>query len=80
MKQCSKCHLDKVSTDFYKTKISKDGLESSCKECKSLYIKNRWSNDVKYRELFHNQFGRGDNTKEQYWEFKCQSKKQKNQN
>lgn len=34
-KICSKCHVEKSVTDFYKRKTSKDGFRSSCKECEN---------------------------------------------
>jgi hypothetical protein len=33
MKVCSKCKIEKVSTDFYKDSKKKDGLKSCCKVC-----------------------------------------------
>ena len=35
MKICTKCDVEKEFTEFYKDKSKKDGLSSSCKECKS---------------------------------------------
>jgi hypothetical protein len=34
MKKCSKCKVEKEKFNFFKDKNKKDGLESSCKECK----------------------------------------------
>ena len=40
-KICSKCHLEKPVTEFYKAKHHKDGLSSACKSCKRLYSQAR---------------------------------------
>jgi hypothetical protein len=39
MKKCSKCKIIKNILDFHESKISKDGLYSSCKICKNLITK-----------------------------------------
>lgn len=33
MKTCTKCNIEKLLEDFYKSSKSKDGRKSSCKEC-----------------------------------------------
>jgi len=38
-KKCSKCGEVKAVSEFYKDKYSKDGVRSSCKECKKQYYK-----------------------------------------
>jgi rubrerythrin len=50
MKTCSKCLLLKTITSFY-TAPNKDGLEGQCKDCKSTYIKDKWSKDPLYKAL-----------------------------
>lgn len=35
MKICTKCNVEKELSEFYKDKSKKDGLSSSCKECKT---------------------------------------------
>lgn len=37
MKQCLKCNELKPPSDFYKNKLTKDGLSSSCKVCHNAY-------------------------------------------
>jgi hypothetical protein len=32
-KECSRCHETKLATDFYKHKLTKDGLYPYCKKC-----------------------------------------------
>lgn len=43
-KKCSKCKVEKEVCEFYKTKQNKDGIYSSCKECK---LKWRRENKLK---------------------------------
>ena len=43
MKICTKCHIDKPKSGFYKHKGGKDGLSSRCKDCDSIM-------NAKYRE------------------------------
>ena len=33
MKTCTKCHIDKQLSEFYKEKCKLDGLQSHCKKC-----------------------------------------------
>ena len=46
-KCCKQCGKIKLKTDFFKKKSNKDGLESICKECKSINRKNRYSHICK---------------------------------
>ena len=39
MKRCSKCKEVKLTTEFYKNKSSKSGLQSYCKDCEKLMTK-----------------------------------------
>lgn len=38
-KKCKTCKLDKDLIQFQKRKLSNDGLDLHCKECKSEYIR-----------------------------------------
>ena len=38
---CKKCGLSKDSEDFYNNKLSANGKESSCKECKKSIVRSR---------------------------------------
>jgi hypothetical protein len=40
VKICNKCHIPKVESEFYKNKATRDGLQSSCKECQSKIVEN----------------------------------------
>ena len=44
MKKCSKCKEEKPLEDFNKNKRSKDGRQSSCKECKREQNKQWYEN------------------------------------
>lgn len=39
MKRCTKCNIEKPTSEFSKDKQKKDGLRSSCKACKKAYDK-----------------------------------------
>jgi 5-methylcytosine-specific restriction endonuclease McrA len=70
VKNCNICSVEKNLTDFYKSKSSKDGLESFCKVCKNekskkIYLKNKehrllqsklyyYSNQERQREVKNN--------------------------
>ena len=41
MKKCNKCKIEKDNSLFSKRKLSKDGLDTWCKECKSAYGMSR---------------------------------------
>lgn len=51
MKPCSKCHIEKPLDSFYKRKLSHDGHEAECKECRKKRNK-AWFNENQER---HNQ-------------------------
>jgi hypothetical protein len=55
MKTCNVCKKDKECNDFYKSPLNKDGYEGKCKVCKSLYIKDKWTNDPSFKEK-HSQY------------------------
>jgi hypothetical protein len=48
MKLCKICNINKELTDFGIEKKSKDGLRSSCKECRKLESKKRYSENKEY--------------------------------
>jgi hypothetical protein len=43
MKTCSKCEVPKDNKSFCKDRQNKDGLQSVCKECKSIQIKKYYT-------------------------------------
>jgi hypothetical protein len=49
MKVCSKCKTSKDSTEFYKSKFTKDGLKSSCISCANKYREDHmiWFKELK---------------------------------
>lgn len=49
-KECSKCHVEKLTTEFNKDKTKKDGIYSSCKKC-SNELKSKYYSDNKTRLL-----------------------------
>lgn len=42
MKLCKWCNTEKEVTEFYKTKTTKDCLQTHCKECHNTYTRNRY--------------------------------------
>lgn len=44
MKHCKQCGLDKPTTEFYKNKSNKDGLQRCCKQCCNI-------NSKKFRDI-----------------------------
>ena len=56
MKECTKCGVQKGAADFYSDSQKKDGLSSSCKECKkvqnNLYTKNNRERKAKYDKMY----------------------------
>jgi hypothetical protein len=56
IKQCSICKINKPVNLFGKRSLSKDGLRSECKQCKSeLDLKTRRTKQGLIAELFHTQ-------------------------
>lgn len=45
MKHCFSCNLSKLESEFSINKSKKDGLQSSCKECRSKYLKKWYKNN-----------------------------------
>jgi hypothetical protein len=66
MKKCSKCGINKPLNEFYKTKVTLDGRQSSCKECciqnQKRYTQKHYQsvkNDPKWHEsykIYQNQY------------------------
>lgn len=59
MKQCSKCKIVKLESEFGKTRSTKDGLNTICKECRNKnsqerYNKNKEATSAKLRERYGN--------------------------
>lgn len=52
MKKCNKCGEVKPLTEFYKSKVNKDGLSGSCKKCCCINSK-KWqkNNPERYKEI-----------------------------
>jgi hypothetical protein len=44
-KRCSRCHEEKEVAAFYRRNASRDGRESSCKECDALVRRERYRRD-----------------------------------
>ena len=45
MKTCTKCHTEKTLDRFSKKKISKDGLNTKCRDCVNDYYKESYKKD-----------------------------------
>jgi hypothetical protein len=58
MKKCSKCKIEKDDSDFHKCNNTKDGLYSSCKECRKLvsaeYYKNNKETIIDTSKQYYN--------------------------
>ena len=67
-KICSKCGKELPLSEFYKCKISKDGLQWMCKECKKQYDKQWRADNPEYMKQYFKQWYT-DNTeaKKQYF-------------
>lgn len=56
MKECTKCGVQKSTADFYSDSQKKDGLSSSCKECKkaqiNMYAKRNREQKSKYDKMY----------------------------
>jgi hypothetical protein len=50
VKICTKCKIEKELSEFYKDKITKDGLTYKCKSCGKQYRQANRKNDKKYRQ------------------------------
>lgn len=49
-KLCRKCSEIKPSSEFFKQKKHRDGLQSYCKECARSYYRNKTLNDEDFRQ------------------------------
>jgi len=47
-KICTKCKVEKNTTEFNKKNRNKDGLSSQCRECNKLNLKAHYNNNKKY--------------------------------
>lgn len=54
VKQCKKCKRELPIENFYKSKYTKDGYRSYCKECDKDYDKNRDKLIEKQKEYTNN--------------------------
>jgi 5-methylcytosine-specific restriction endonuclease McrA len=49
MKRCTKCKENKSSTDFHRTKATKDGLHTRCKKCRLEHYRNKYNSEDKQK-------------------------------
>ena len=73
-KKCSKCGETKEVSEFYKKHTSKDGLQSSCKDCKRK-IDQKWHNNNKEKEDIRRKKHHKENREKEYKQYKERSKK-----
>ena len=48
MKICGTCKIEKPFTDFYKNSHHSDGIQSYCKNCNRLWVRNRYRKNKTY--------------------------------
>ncbi len=46
MKLCSRCQIEKETSDFFKSAAKKDGFRSECKQCSEMDRKNYYINNI----------------------------------
>ena len=46
MKQCNTCNVEKPLSEYYKLKISPDGKDYKCKQCRKAYSNQHYRNDI----------------------------------
>jgi len=69
MKPCSKCKIEKDSTQFDKDKRAKSGLSSQCKDCiKEYVLKNKEKIRIRQREWRENNKEKLTKDKKDYYE------------
>jgi len=51
-KKCSKCKQIKLTTEFYRNKSKKSGLESSCKACIKANVEMRKKDGILFKYVF----------------------------
>jgi len=49
-KICGKCKIPKPLDEFHKHRNGKYGVDGRCKECNNLHRRNKYANDVQYKE------------------------------
>lgn len=55
MKKCVRCEVEKSMSDFRNRKASKDGKESSCKECRRTFDNNTYKTNPERRDSIRRQ-------------------------
>ena len=56
VKKCSKCKEEKELSEFYKSKIAKDGLQYFCKKCVSDYREKHKKHYKEYHKEYHKEW------------------------
>lgn len=66
-KICPRCSTEKLISEFSKNKLTKDGLQSACKECKRKeQIKTKLDNPEKLKEIYQRWYSKDINKKKHY--------------
>jgi hypothetical protein len=67
MKECSKCKIEKESSEFFKDKYKKDGLTYNCKACNKKYSKQYYQeNAYKLKKYSKQHYQENAEQKKQY--------------
>lgn len=80
MKTCNKCKIEKNESEFDKCKQSKDGLHSTCKECRNKAAKDKYENDPIYREKIIKQVKNKYQNDSEYKDLYNQKRREKRKN
>lgn len=48
-KRCTKCQLPKQATDFYRDKTRRDGMTSTCKQCRAAVDRRHYYGTLEYQ-------------------------------